>query len=156
MSRGASCTFWVRVRCESRLPDWNVTPMDRARTWALTCALILDRSCPSTRMVPSSATSRLARHDSRVDFPEFVGPVTAISWPGASCTDTERSEPEPERNRRETPRASSTGFGQIRLGPGTRVMVSLATNVLLGAAIADRLLVRLCGARCVGGGAEVV
>ena len=75
----------------TRLRDWNTKPTRRRRSTDSLRRLRPFRSVPARRTVPAVGASRPAAHCSRVDFPDPVIPMTAVSDPRGKRAETSRS-----------------------------------------------------------------
>src|SRR4051795_503760 len=84
---GANTMFSSTVRCGNRLNAWKTMPRRRRTATGSTDGSVI--TSPSSRMSPSSISTRRSMQRSRVDLPEPEAPMTATAW----CSETVRSTP---------------------------------------------------------------
>ena len=83
--------FSSAVSIGRRLKNWKTKPMCRRRSFVRSESFSVVISVPAISTDPEVGLSRPARMCIRVDFPEPDGPITAVSRPRGTSTDTPRS-----------------------------------------------------------------
>jgi hypothetical protein len=83
--------FSSAVSIGSRLKNWKTKPMWLRRSFVRSESLRVVISVPAISTDPEVGLSRPARMCIRVDFPDPDGPMTAVSRPRGTSTDTPRS-----------------------------------------------------------------
>ncbi len=83
--------FSLAVSIGSRLKNWKMKPMCWRRSLVSCVSFSSVSSVPAIATLPSVGLSRPARMCIRVDLPEPEGPITAVSFPLATSSETPRS-----------------------------------------------------------------
>jgi hypothetical protein len=83
--------FSSAVSIGSRLKNWKMNPMCFRRSFVSSLSFRFVISVPSTETEPEVGRSSPARMCMRVDLPEPDGPITAVSRPCATSSETPRS-----------------------------------------------------------------
>ena len=83
--------FSSAVSIGRRLKNWKTKPMCRRRSLVRSESFSVVISVPAISTDPEVGLSRPARMCIRVDFPDPDGPITAVSRPRGTSTDTPRS-----------------------------------------------------------------
>ena len=83
--------FSSAVSIGSRLKNWKTKPMWRRRSLVRSESLSVVISVPETATVPVVGLSSPARMCISVDLPEPDGPITAVSLPCCTSSETPRS-----------------------------------------------------------------
>ena len=83
--------FSFAVSIGSRLKNWKMKPMCSRRSFVSSVSPSSVMSVPAIATSPEVGRSRPARMCIRVDLPEPDGPITAVSSPLATSTETPRS-----------------------------------------------------------------
>ena len=83
--------FSSAVSIGSRLKNWNTKPMCSRRSFVRSESFSVVISVPATVTDPEVGLSSPARMCIRVDLPDPDGPITAVSLPFGTSTDTPRS-----------------------------------------------------------------
>src|SRR5712691_1457142 len=82
--------FSSAVSIGSRLKNWKMKPMFRRRSFVRSESLSFEMAVPAIVTSPEVGLSRPARMCIRVDFPDPEGPMTAVSWPFGTSSETPR------------------------------------------------------------------
>jgi hypothetical protein len=82
--------FSSAVSIGSRLKNWKMKPMFRRRSFVRSESLSFEIAVPAIVTSPEVGLSRPARMCIRVDFPDPEGPMTAVSWPFGTSSETPR------------------------------------------------------------------
>ena len=83
--------FSFAVSIGSRLKNWKMKPMCSRRSFVSWVSFSAPISMSAIRTSPAVGRSSPARMCMSVDFPEPDGPITAVSAPLATSTETPRS-----------------------------------------------------------------
>ena len=83
--------FSFAVSIGSRLKNWKMKPMCSRRSFVSCVSSSSPIAVPAIETSPEVGRSSPARMCMRVDLPEPDGPMTAVSWPLATSTETPRS-----------------------------------------------------------------
>ena len=83
--------FSSAVNIGRRLKNWKTKPMWRRRSLVRSESFSVVISVPAISTEPEVGLSSPARMCIKVDFPDPDGPITAVSRPRGTSTDTPRS-----------------------------------------------------------------